>query len=192
VGVNKFVDIGGQLRFRPTTEGSAVKKFFRWILALVWAPKPVPSTSRFSSNWKAQPRTFGMTRRQFFLSASATLAVAATTAIKLDKLMPLEDSWRYGWILEGSLRPVYYGIDMAYPLHLKIWVDAEEMTFDRLKEMDGYDLACAEINISQGHAGLKATGGFKALMGDEEHFGIVGRNSYKAVDDGLDDGLDDA
>lgn len=151
-----------------------MKKFFRWILALVRAPKPVvvPSTSLFSTNWKAQPRTFGMTRRQFFLSASATLAVAATTAIKLDKLMPIQDSWRFGWILEKNLRPVYYGIDMAYPLHLKIWLDGEEITFERLKAMAGYHGVCAEINVSQGHAGLKATGGFAAQAGELSDFDL--------------------
>lgn len=165
-----------------------MKKFFRWILALVRAPKPVvvPSTSLFSTNWKAQPRTFGMTRRQFFLSASATLAVAATTAIKLDKLLPLEDTWRYGWILEKYRRPVYYGIDMAFPLHLKIWLDGEEITFERLKAMDGYALACAEINVSQGYAGMTAT----QLLRDEQQF-MVGNNPYKALDDGLDE-LEDA
>lgn len=130
-----------------------MKKFFRWIRTLFSSATPKLELPKIFD--KPARASFGMTRREFFTAAGATLAVAATTAIKLDRLMPLDDSWRYGWIREPGLQNVYYGIDMGYPLHLKIWLEGEEISFDRLKAMAGYHGVCAEINISQGHAGLK-------------------------------------
>lgn len=121
-------------------------KFFRWILSLFRAPAPQKQLA---------PRASGLTRREFFTAIGAAAIVTAVTVTKLDTLLPLADSWRYGWIWLPGRSPVYYGIDMERPIDVKIWIAGNEISFNQLREIPGYEEVCAEIDISQGHAGLR-------------------------------------
>lgn len=121
-------------------------KFFRWILSLFRAPAPKQQLA---------PKASGLTRRQFFQAIGAAAVVTAVSVSKLDTLLPLQDSWRYGWIWLPGKHPVYYGIDMERPIDLRIWLAGNEISFHALRAMPEYEEACAEIDISQGHAGLR-------------------------------------
>jgi len=116
--------------------------------------------------------------RRALLSSLGIMAVPWGVARALEAVLPFGDGWRFGWIFpqEKHQPKVYYGLDMANPERLVIYIERNglltSVTMDQLKEKNFLE-AASEILISQGHRGLKLTGGlkFQSSLGDEQDFG---------------------
>ena len=99
--------------------------------------------------------------RRTLLSALPLMAVPWSVGRALEAVLPFGEGWRFGWIYPMQpLQPsIYYGIDMEAPEHLVIYISRNglltSVTLSELKK-NHFDEAAAEIDISQGHAGILA------------------------------------
>ncbi len=145
--------------------------FTRTKKTLVQAPpKQSPSAVK-----RVQPPTLS---RRAILSSLPIMAVPWSVVRALEAVLPFDDGWRFGWIFpqEAHQAKIYYGLDMSNPERSVIYVERggllTSITMEQLKE-NNFIEAASEILISQGHRGLKLTGGLKMLPGDEADFDEV-------------------
>jgi hypothetical protein len=142
---------------------------------------------------KPQHKSTNLTRREFFTAIGATFVTSAIVTAPalmqaLELALPIGDSWRFGfWLPEdqNALRTkpaLYYGLDTENPMDLRVWFAdptskelLEEISLEAAKLLAGYEEGVAEINIAQGYAGLKATGGIGMIRGDEADFDEIER-----------------
>ncbi len=116
-------------------------------------PRPSPSPVK-----RIQSPTLS---RRALLSSLPLMAVPWSVARALEAVLPFDDGWRYGWIFpqDPLQASVYYGIDLGRPEHLVIYISRNglltSVTLAELKE-NHFTEAAAEIDISQGHAGVMA------------------------------------
>ena len=99
--------------------------------------------------------------RRALLSSLPIMAVPWSVGRALEAVLPFGEDWLFGWVfpMEKHQASIYYGLNMKNPEHLVIYVSRggllTAITMDQLKA-NHFDEAAAEIDISQGHAGVVA------------------------------------